>query len=100
PATSTTPPGTRPPPSTRSNSGTFVARARAGAALIVAIGRAGSSGARGATDRAAGGPPPAVSMIEPHSPQSGQRPTHFGGRCPQASHANSARARLTTTPRG
>jgi hypothetical protein len=26
------------------------------------------------------------SMTEPHSPHSGQRPTHLGGWCPQASH--------------
>jgi len=31
--------------------------------------------------------------MEPHSPHSGHRPTHFGGRCPQASHSYAARVR-------
>ncbi len=89
PASRTTPPGTRPPPSTRSNSGTLVGRACAGAALIEAIGRAGSSGARDCTERSAAGPTgvPCDSMTEPHSPHSGQRPIHLGGRCPQTSHS-------------
>src|SRR6266542_2246398 len=91
PATSTTAPGTNPPPSTRSSSGTLVGRALAGAALISGMGRAGSSGVRGATARNAGGLPVLDSTIEPHAPQSGQRPTHFGGRCPQASHSNADR---------
>ena len=88
PASSTTAPGTRPPPSTRSSSLTPVGRARAGAALMVAIGRAGSAGIRELTTRPeTGGPVTVDSTTEPHSPHSGQRPTHLGGWCPQASHS-------------
>jgi hypothetical protein len=65
----------------------LVGRARAGAALIVASGRAGSAGRRAVTARSAAGVLDADSTIDPHSPHSGQRPTHFGGRCPQASHS-------------
>jgi hypothetical protein len=58
----------------------------AGAALIVAIGRAGSDGIRELTTRPAPSGVVAVdSMIEPHSPHSEQRPSHFGGWCPQES---------------
>src|SRR5690606_32435781 len=100
PASRTTPPGTSPPPSTRSSSATPVARARAGAALTSAMGRAGSSGVRGATVRpawvrtAAG----VVSRTEPHSPHSGQRPTHLAGWCPHTSHSKTGRG-LFAAPR-
>jgi hypothetical protein len=55
----------------------------------VAIGSAGWAGVLGVTARRlAGWPaPPVESTMEPHSPHSGQRPTHLGGRCPQASHS-------------
>jgi hypothetical protein len=48
----------------------------------VAMGRAGSSGVRADTVRNAAGndAPPVESIMEPHSPQSGHRPSHFGGR--------------------
>jgi hypothetical protein len=63
--------------------------ARAGSTLMVAIGRAGSEGVRAVTDRRADGSaaPPVESMIEPHSPHSGHRPTHLSGRWPQTSHS-------------
>jgi hypothetical protein len=52
----------------------------AGAALIVAIGRAGSDGMRELTTRPApSGVVTLDSMTEPHSLHSGQRPSHFGG---------------------
>src|SRR4051794_26214793 len=80
PASSTTAPGTSPPPRTRSSSPTPVGRALAGAALIVAIGRAGSLGSRELTTLPeTRGPPIVHSTTEPHSPHSGQRPSHFGG---------------------
>ncbi|BCB85614.1 hypothetical protein Psuf_029270 [Phytohabitans suffuscus] len=67
-------------------------RARAGVALISAIGRAGSAGMRELTTRpAAIGPVTVHSTTEPHSPHSGQRPTHLGGWCPQASHSYAGR---------
>ena len=90
PASSTTAPGTMPPPSTRSSSPTPVGLARAGSTLIVAIGRAGSerrARASATAARPAASTPPVESMIEPHSPHSGQRPSHFGGRWPQTSHS-------------
>ncbi|GIJ21808.1 hypothetical protein Vlu01_24320 [Micromonospora lutea] len=63
-------------------------RARAGAALMVAMGRAGSAGIRELTTRPETvGPVIVHSITEPHSAHSGQRPTHFGGWCPQASHS-------------
>ncbi|GAA1619859.1 hypothetical protein GCM10009679_25790 [Saccharothrix algeriensis] len=59
------------------------------------MGRAGSPGARGATERIAPSAGPVDdSTTEPHSPHSGQRPTHFGGWCPQASHSYAGRAGL------
>jgi hypothetical protein len=65
-----------------------VGRARAGAALIVAIGRAGSAGSRELTTLPeTTGPVVVHSTTEPHSPHSGHRPSHFGGWCPQASHS-------------
>ncbi len=95
PASSTTAPGTRPPPSTRSSSPTPVGTALAGAALIVAIGRAGSDGRRELTTRPeTTGPVTVDSMTEPHSLHSGQRPSHFGGWWPQASQTNAGRAAL------
>jgi len=52
----------------------------AGAALIVAIGRAGSAGIRELTTRPApSGLVTVDSITEPHSPHSGHRPSHFGG---------------------
>src|SRR2546430_8811214 len=47
---------------------------------------------RAATARGPGALPAAgaPSTMEPHSPHSGQRPTHLGGRCPQASHRYAA----------
>jgi hypothetical protein len=64
----------------------LVGTALAGAALIVAIGRAGSAGTRELTTRPApSGLLTVDSITEPHSPQSGHRPSHFGGWCPQAS---------------
>jgi hypothetical protein len=80
PASSTTAPGTRPPPSTRSSSLTPVGTARAGVALIVAMERAGSLGTRELTIRPETvGPLIVHSTTEPHSLHSGQRPSHFGG---------------------
>jgi hypothetical protein len=89
PASRITAPGTRPPPSTRSSSPTPVGRARAASALMVAIGRAGCTGARGLTARTAAGTAaaPAASITEFHPPHSGHRPTHLGGRYPQTSHS-------------
>ncbi|GIG58690.1 hypothetical protein Lfu02_30620 [Longispora fulva] len=54
------------------------------------IGRAGSLGTRAVMFRSAGGSA-LISMTEPHSLHSGQRPTQRGGRCPQASHCTTAR---------
>jgi hypothetical protein len=65
----------------------------AGAALIVAIGRAGSAGSRELTTRPdTTGPVTVDSMIEPHSLHSGQRPSHLAGWCPHASQTNAGRA--------
>ncbi|GAB4103786.1 hypothetical protein GCM10028790_28050 [Micromonospora taraxaci] len=55
---------------------------------MVAIGRAGSDGIRELTTRPETvGPVIVLSTTEPHSPHSGQRPTHLGGWWPQASHS-------------
>jgi hypothetical protein len=56
-----------------------VGTALAGAALIVAIGRAGSAGMRELTTRPAPSGPAVDSITDPHSPHSGHRPSHFGG---------------------
>ncbi len=59
----------------------------------MAIGRAGSAGARELTTRPeTTGPLMVDSTTEPHSPHSGQRPTHLGGWWPQASHSYAGRA--------
>ena len=84
PASSTTAPGTIPPPSTRSSSPTPVGRARALSALTSPMGRAGSAG-RTAAARAgaalAGPAPPADSTNSsrvPHSRHSRHCPSHLG----------------------
>ena len=48
--------------------------------------RAAQRGARSDRRRRTGGRRPAPRRRVPHSPQSGQRPSHFGGLVPQASH--------------
>ncbi len=68
PASRTTDPGTMPPPSTRSSSGTPVGLARAGVTLIVAIGRAGSSGVRGLSDRSDAGQRRAAGRVDDRAP--------------------------------
>jgi hypothetical protein len=73
----------------------LVGTALAGAALICAIGRAGSDGRRELTTRPATiGPVTVDSMTEPHSWHSGQRPSHFGGWWPHASQTNAGRGAL------
>ena len=74
PATSTTAPGTMPPPSTRSNSGTPVGRATARRASTSPIGTAGRSTAVAAVVRTVTAP---TSDTLPHAWHSPQRPTHF-----------------------
>ena len=74
PPSSVTEPGTRPPPSTRSSSGTPVGRP---AAAI------GSTSASGITTPAAAVEPSATddgrsSTRDDHAPHSVQRPSHFG----------------------
>jgi len=68
-----------------------VGRARAASTLTVAMGRAGWPGRRAATAWALTGGALA-SATDPHDPQSGQQPTHFGGRWPQTSHSYATRA--------
>ena len=83
PASSTTAPGTRPPPSTRSSSDTPVGRARAVSSATSAMRRAGVAGAPAAT-RLRAGRAGAVSTSVPHVWHDGQRPTHWAVRCSQA----------------
>ncbi len=75
PPRSTTEPGTRPPPSTRSKPGRPVARrgrcSRPISPIDTACGDAAPGAARTAAARTS-------STNEFHSPQSGQRPSHFG----------------------
>ncbi|GAA2193071.1 hypothetical protein GCM10009848_51780 [Micromonospora lupini] len=65
------------------------------------MGRAGSDGSRELTTRPATvGPVTVLSTTAPHSPHSGQRPTHLGGWCPQASHSYAGRgSRVADRPR-
>ena len=76
PASSTTAPGTSPPPSTRSSSETPVFRARATSTSTSAMGRAGADGAPAAIlANAARGTP--ISSSVPHAWHSWQRPYHL-----------------------
>ena len=82
PASSTTAPGTRPPPSTRSSSATPVGRARAVSSSTSAIRRAGDDGAPAATRL---GPAAAATCSNvPHAWHDGQRPTHWAACCPHS----------------
>lgn len=74
PATSTTAPGTRPPPSTRSSSGTPVERAVACRTSTCPIGTADVVTRPGVVVRTAGVP---YSSTVPHAWHSGQRPSHL-----------------------
>src|SRR5882757_3543927 len=83
PASRTTAPGTRPPPSTRSSSETPVGRARAASTSTSPIGRAGALGAPAATRVIAGLTGAPRSSNEPHAWHSGHRPSHLGVSYPQ-----------------
>lgn len=83
PATSTTAPGTRPPPSTRSSSGTPVGRAVACLPSTCAMGRAELVTRPGAVVRTAGAP---YSSTVPQAWHSGQRPSHFAVCQPHSVH--------------
>ena len=74
PATRTTAPGTRPPPSTRSNSLTPVLRASARRASTSPIGMAGRSTTTAAVVRTATAP---ISLTDPQAWHSPHRPTHL-----------------------
>jgi hypothetical protein len=74
PASSTTAPGTRPPPRTRSSSSTPVGRALAIVASTWPIGRAGAETGPALTVRALVTP---SSSRVPQAWHSGQRPSHF-----------------------
>ena len=83
PPTSVTEPATSPPPSTRSSSGTF--GGAPGRAERVDVGERAPA-ARPVPARL-GDPLPlgrSTASSEPHSPHSGQRPSHFGDSWPQA----------------
>ena len=90
PATSTTEPGTRPPPRTRSNSGTPVGRATARRASTSPIGTAGRSTALAAVVRTVTAP---TSDTLPHAWHSPHRPTHFTACQPHSEHRNVALVR-------
>ena len=66
-------------------------RAGAGAAAIAMVSAFVIAGAGVVVAAGAGAAAPTASMIEPHSAHSGQRPTHFAGRCPHESHWYTAR---------
>src|SRR5205085_648617 len=76
PASRTTDPGTRPPPSTRSSSAMPVGRWAASSAATSRIGRAGADTGPAATVRPGRAP---TSPSVPHAWHSGQRPTHLVG---------------------
>lgn len=81
PASSTTAPGTRPPPSTRSSSGTPVERAVATWPSTCPIGRAGALTGPAAVVRIGTAP---YSSTVPQALHSGQRPTHLGSWLPHS----------------
>ncbi|CCH70021.1 hypothetical protein BN10_480020 [Phycicoccus elongatus Lp2] len=83
PATSTTAPGTMPPPSTRSNSGTPVDRATARRASTSPIGTAGRSTAPAAVVRTLTAP---TSLIDPQAWHSPHRPIHLLVCHPHSEH--------------
>jgi hypothetical protein len=93
PASSTTAPGTSPPPSTRSNSLTPVDNARADSMSTSPIGRAADVGAP-ATMRVTD-PLPRSSML-PQAWHSGQRPSHFATSLPHSAHRKVGRAVFAT----
>ena len=89
PASSTTAPGTRPPPSTRSSSPTPVGRALAASTPIVGDRprrRGDRAGGDGGGQRAQPTGAAPTSATEPHAWHSGQRPTQRGGVCPHSAH--------------
>ena len=93
----TSEPGTRPPPSTRSNSPMPVSRRgrRSAATSRSRMGRAGAGPlalGRPAPRRAAGA---RSSASEFHSPHAGQRPCHFGLVAPQAEQVKIVAGRAT-----
>ena len=90
PATRTTAPGTMPPPSTRSNSGTPVGRATARRASTSPMGMAGRSTVL-AVVRAETAP---TSETLPHAWHSPHRPTHFAVCQPHSEHRNVALVRV------
>ncbi len=98
PANSTTTPGTKPPPSTRSSSPTPVGRARAASASIAAIGRAGQVTGPDRTVCKRGGPAPPICSTVPHAWHSPHRPAHLADCQPHSPHRYaepSRRSRIT-----
>ena len=91
PATSTTAPGTMPPPSTRSNSGTPVERATARRASTSPIGTAGRSTALAAVVRTVTAP---TSDTLPQAWHSPQRPTHLMACQPHSEQRKAALGRV------
>ena len=89
PPSSTSDPGTRPPPRTRSSS-TIPVVMRSGVSSVSSSSRVTAGTAPSALWRAAGA---ASSATVPHSPQVGQRPTHRGACAPQAPQLYDTRAR-------
>ncbi len=81
PASSTAAPGTMPPPSTRSSSGTPLPRCAASLTVTRPIGTAGVVTGPAAVRLVDGAP---ASATEPHAWHSPQRPTHLAATHPHS----------------